>query len=152
MRLPFNNATIKLGQIGCGYWGPNLLRNFSAVRGCRVNYLADPNPERRAFVEKNFPSIQTVTEVGVILADPEIHGVVIATPAGTHFELAREALRAGKHVFVEKPLATTVREVDELGQLAAERHLVLMVGHTFIYNAAVRKVRRMIEAGELAVS
>ncbi len=144
-----NLATITLAQIGCGYWGPNLLRNFSAVRGCRVKYLADSSPERRAFVEKNFPSTQAVAEVAVVLADPEVQGVVIATPAGTHFALAREALRAGKHVFVEKPLATSVAEVDELAGEAGARGLTIMVGHTFLYNSAVRYVKDLLDRGEL---
>jgi predicted dehydrogenase len=144
-----NLATIKVGQIGCGYWGPNLLRNFSAVPGCHVKYLADTSPERRAFVKKNFPSTQIVAEVGALLADPEVRGVVIATPAGTHFELAMEALRAGKHVFVEKPLATSVAEVDKLAQEAEARGVIIMVGHTFIYNSAVRYVKQLIDKGEL---
>lgn len=140
---------ITLAQIGCGYWGPNLLRNFSALRDCRVKYLVDSNPERRTFVTTNYPATLAVESRAVVLADPEVSGVIIATPAGTHFHLAKEALEAGKHVFVEKPLATTVRDVDELGRLAKKHRLVLMVGHTFIYNAAVRYVRKMIEAGDL---
>jgi len=140
---------ITLAQIGCGYWGPNLLRSFSAVSGCHVKYLADSNPERRAFVGKEFPSTQAVAEVEVVLADPEVRGVVIATPAATHFALAREALRAGKHVFVEKPLATSVAEVDQLGALAKERGLIAMVGHTFLYNSAVRYVKDLLDRGEL---
>lgn len=140
---------ITLAQIGCGYWGPNLLRSFSAVSGCHVKYLADSNPERRAFVGKEFPSTQAVAEVEVVLADPEVRGVVIATPAATHFALAREALRAGKHVFVEKPLATSVAEVDQLGALARESGLIVMVGHTFLYNSAVRYVKKLIDAGDL---
>ena len=143
------NHTILLAQIGCGYWGPNLLRNFSALPGIRVKYLVDSSPERRAFVAANFPATTAVESYAPVLADPEVSGVIIATPAGTHFQLAKEALLAGKHVFVEKPLATTVREVDELGKLAAERRLVLMAGHTFIYNAAVRYIRKLIETGEL---
>jgi len=90
-----------------------------------------------------------VSEVGEALSDPEVTGVVIATPAGTHFELAKEALLAGKHVFVEKPLATKVAEVDELDRLAKERELVVMAGHTFLYNAAVRYVKKLLDAGEL---
>ena len=90
-----------------------------------------------------------VDAVATVLSDPEITGVVVATPAGTHFQLAKEALLAGKHVFVEKPLATRVAEVDELDKLATARDLVVMVGHTFIYNAAVRYVKKLLDAGEL---
>src|SRR6266404_507385 len=142
------NETV-LAQLGCGYWGPNLLRNFSSLPNCRVKYVVDSSPDRRAFVETNFPRTVAVSEVGEALSDPEVTGVVIATPAGTHFELAKEALLAGKHVFVEKPLATKVAEVDELDRLAKERELVVMAGHTFLYNAAVRYVKKLLDAGEL---
>src|SRR5208337_4886232 len=128
--------TTVLAQIGCGYWGPNLLRNFSSQPDCRVKYVVDASPERRAFVEANFPRSQAVSSCDQVLLDPEVNGVVIATPAGSHFEMARTALHAGKHVFVEKPLATRAAEVDELGEIAHARKLVVMVGHTFIYNAA----------------
>src|SRR5690242_4609947 len=119
-----------LAQLGCGYWGPNLLRNFSALPGCWVKYAVDSSPERRTFVETNFPSTTAVDRCAMVWADPEVTGVIIATPAGTHFQLTKEALLAGKHVFVEKPLATKVTEVDELDQAARERDLVVMAGHT----------------------
>ena len=144
-----NDDTIVLAQIGCGYWGPNLLRNYSALSNCRVKYVVDASPERRSYVETNFPRCQAVESMDVVLADPEVKGVIIATPAGTHFALCRKALQAGKHVFVEKPLATKVAEVDELARCAAERELVVMAGHTFIYNAAVRYVKNLIDAGDL---
>lgn len=140
---------IVLAQIGCGYWGPNLLRNFSAITNCRVKYVVDATPERRAFVETNFPRSKALDSSEAVLADPEVTGIIIATPAGTHFQLAKEAILAGKHVFVEKPLATKASEVDELGRLAELRKLVVMVGHTFIYNAAVRFVKKLIENGDL---
>src|SRR5437773_11659654 len=107
-----NSNSCVIAQIGCGYWGPNLLRNFSALPGCRVKYVVDSSPERRSFVEANFPRTRAVTSTQTVFEDPEVNGVVIATPAGTHFSLARDALAVGKHVFVEKPLATTVAEVD----------------------------------------
>src|SRR5215207_6651202 len=100
-----NNSTIVLAQVGCGYWGPNLLRNFSALPGVAVKYLVDSSAERRAFVEKGFPATQAIADFGAVLADATVDGVIIATPAGSHFELALQVLRAGKHVFVEKPLA-----------------------------------------------
>jgi predicted dehydrogenase len=144
-----NADRIVLAQLGCGYWGPNLLRNFSCLPNCRVKYVVDPSPERRAFVESNFPRTRALDEYAAALSDSEVTGVVIATPAGTHFQLAKEALLAGKHIFVEKPLATKVAEVDELDRLAKERGLVVMAGHTFIYNAAVRYVKKLLDAGEL---
>lgn len=142
------NGTV-LAQVGCGYWGPNLLRNFSSLLNCRVKYVVDSSPDRRAFVEANFPRTMAVNRVDEALSDPEVAGVIIATPAGTHFQFAREALLAGKHVFVEKPLATKVAEVDELDRLAKDRELVVMAGHTFIYNAAVRYVKKLLDAGDL---
>jgi predicted dehydrogenase len=142
------NGTV-LAQLGCGYWGPNLLRNFSSLPNCRVKYVVDSSLERRAFVETNFPRTLATDTVAKVLSDTEVNGVVIATPAGTHFQLAKEALLSGKHVFVEKPLATRVTEVDELDRIARERNLVVMAGHTFIYNAAVRYVKKLLDAGEL---
>lgn len=138
-----------IAQLGCGYWGPNLLRNFSALPNCQVKYVVDSSPERRAFVEANFPRTQAIDSLESVMNDPEVQAVIIATPAGTHFELARQALRAGKHVFVEKPLATRASEVDELAGLARDRKLVVMTGHTFIYNSAVRYVKKLIDDGEL---
>jgi predicted dehydrogenase len=100
-------------------------------------------------VESNFPRTKAVESVATVLSDPEVDAVLIATPAGTHFSLSREALMAGKHIFVEKPLATKVAEVDELAALAQARKLVVMAGHTFIYNAAVRYVKKLIDSGDL---
>ncbi len=142
-------AKLVLAQFGCGYWGPNLLRNFSSLRDCAVKYVVDASAERRRFVQERFPqstALETATEA---LRDPEVNAVVIATPAKTHFELACRALQAGKHIFVEKPLATTVAEVDELDRFAKQRDLIIMAGHTFIYNSAVRYVKELIDRGEL---
>ena len=138
-----------LAQLGCGYWGPNLLRNFSALEGCEVRYVVDSSPDRRAFVQATFPQTRAIDSVDAALGDPAVDAVIIATPAGTHFRLAQEALRAGKHVFVEKPLATTTAEVDQLGQAASDRNLIVMAGHTFVYNGAVRYVKKLIDNGEL---
>src|SRR5438309_10527701 len=143
------NKRLVLAQFGCGYWGPNLLRNFSVLPDCSVKYVTDKSADRRAFVERNFPQTRAVESCDAVLDDPEIDAVIIATPAETHFSLAEQALRAGKHTFVEKPLATRASEVDKLAQSTAERNLVVMAGHTFIYNAAVRYVKQLIDAGEL---
>src|SRR5882724_6895533 len=142
-------SNIVLAQLGCGYWGPNLLRNFSALPGCTVKYVVDSTPERRAFVEANFPLSRAIENHQAVLEDLSVHGVIIATPAASHFSLAKQVLDAGKHVFVEKPLATKVAEVDELSRCAAERNLVVMTGHTFVYNSAVRYVKKLIDSGEL---
>jgi predicted dehydrogenase len=141
--------TVKIGQIGCGYWGPNLLRNFSNLPNCIVKTVVDNDADRRQYVKRHFPSTDAVSSVDVILKDSEIDGVVISTPAATHFELARSVLEAGKHVFVEKPLATHVSEVDELEEISRKVKKQVMVGHTFLFNGAVRYIRKMIENGEL---
>jgi predicted dehydrogenase len=142
-------SNIVLAQLGCGYWGPNLLRNFSVLPGCTVKYVVDSSAERRAFVEANFPLSRAIENHQAVLEDPSVHGVIIATPAASHFSLAKQVLDAGKHVFVEKPLATKVAEVDELSRRAAGRNLVVMTGHTFVYNSAVRYVKKLIDSGEL---
>jgi predicted dehydrogenase len=138
-----------LGMIGCGYWGPNLLRNYAALENARVKTVADQSEERRRFVGKNYPAIALANDGEEILADPEITAVVIATPAASHGALVRRALSAGKDVFVEKPLSLSTREGAELASLADRERRVLMVGHTFLYNAAVRDLKRRIDAGEL---
>lgn len=138
-----------LAQLGCGYWGPNLARNFSSLPHCELRYVADPSPERRAFVHDTFPKVIAVETPDAVLDDPDVTAVIVATPAASHFVLAKQALEAGKHVLVEKPLATSVAEVDELERCAARHGLVVMAGHTFVYNPAVRYVKKLIDSGEL---
>ncbi|MFM7363020.1 MAG: Gfo/Idh/MocA family protein [Cuspidothrix sp.] len=140
---------ITIAQIGCGYWGPNLLRNLSTNPKCQVKWVAEESPQRRAYVETNFPKTKTETNWEKVVNDPEVNGVVIATPASSHYQLTKAALKAGKHVLVEKPLAMSTLEADELVSLAEETGRVLMVGHTFLYNSAVRYVKEFIERGEL---
>jgi predicted dehydrogenase len=138
-----------IAQLGCGYWGPNLLRNFSGQPDCLVKWVADQNPERRAFVEQHYPRTKAVAEWQPVIADPEVEAIVIATPAATHFMLVKASLEAGKHVLVEKPLAMSTCEADELASLAARAGRTLMVGHTFLYNAAVRYMKQLLDNGEL---
>ncbi len=126
-------SRIRLAQVGCGYWGPNLLRAFAASRGCHVKYVVDPSAERRRFVERQFPTTVAVDDVDRVWGDPEVDAVVIATPTGTHFELAKRAHECGKDVLVEKLLANTVAEVDELQSVATSRGLLVMVGHTLSF-------------------
>ncbi len=140
---------INLAQIGCGYWGPNLLRNFSSLPDAAVRFVVEASADRRRYVEANYPATAAVAELEPVLTDKSVHGLVIATPARSHFELARRGLEAGKHVFVEKPLAMTVDEVDRLDAMARERGLTLMVGHTFLYNPAVLALKALIDSGEL---
>ncbi|RMG20483.1 MAG: gfo/Idh/MocA family oxidoreductase [Deltaproteobacteria bacterium] len=141
--------TIGIGLIGCGYWGPNLLRNFHANPKARVVAVADRDAARRRFVEQRYPGVGTVEDHRWILDDPEIDAVVVATPAATHGVLAREALEKGKHVLVEKPLAMSGEEAAALVELAEARGLVVMPGHTFLYNAAVEALKRYVDEGTL---
>ena len=140
---------IHISQIGVGYWGPNLLRNLVANKSCEVKKVVDLSKERRHFVRDLYPSVRVSYRVEDIINDADIEAVVIATPVATHFDLAMKCLEAGKHILVEKPMATKVKEVRQIGKLAQEKGLVAMVGHTFLFNAAVRYVKALIESGEL---
>lgn len=140
---------LTLAQIGCGYWGPNLLRNFSAQKNARVKYVVEASADRRRYVQANYPSTQAVEQIETVLADADVQGLIIATPARTHFELAMRGLESGRHVFVEKPLAMTVAEVDAMTRVAVRKGLTLMVGHTFLYNPAVLFLKQLIDSGEL---
>ena len=139
-----NEKVITVAQVGCGYWGPNVLRNFSAQPGCWVKFVVEISRERQAYVRANFPKSQVVSDLETVLNDGEIDAVIISTPASSHFELAKQVLQSGKHAFVEKPLATSTEQADELVALAAKTGKVLMAGHTFLYNAAVRYARKLL--------
>jgi predicted dehydrogenase len=138
-----------IGMIGCGYWGPNLLRNLRAQKSLRVKTVADSDPKRLAFVNETHPGIELARDASAVLEDPEISAIVIATPAASHGMLVRRALEAGKDVFVEKPLATETEAAAALARLAEREKRVLMVGHTFLYNEAVRELKRRVDYGEL---
>ncbi len=140
---------LNIAQIGVGYWGPNLLRNLVANKKCHVHRVADLSKERRDYVGGLYPAVETTDDVERIINDPDIDAVVIATPVATHHDLALRALAAGKHILVEKPLARSVAEVEEIGKAAAAKNLVAMVGHTFLFNAAVRYVKDLIDSGQL---
>jgi len=140
---------IKIAQIGVGYWGPNLLRNLVANEHCTVPVVVDLCRDRREYVRGLYPNIRVSRHVQDIFDDKEIDGVVIATPVATHYELSLQALKAGKNILVEKPLATSVEEVEEIAKVAGKEGLVAMVGHTFLYNSAVRYVKEVIDSGEL---
>ena len=140
---------IRVGVIGYGYWGPNLVRNFSDLADASVTAVCDRRPERLAQAQRRYPGIRTTTEPMELIADPSVDAVVIATPVGLHFELANAALRAGKHVLVEKPITSTSDEARRLIDEAARRRLVLMVDHTFVYTGAVRKIKELVTSGAL---
>jgi predicted dehydrogenase len=140
---------LRIGVIGYGYWGPNLVRNFAADPRTRVVAIAELNPARRQVAATVVPHIKCIAEAEAVIADPAVDAVAIATPIFTHHALAKAALEAGKHVVIEKPLAPSVAEAEELANLARRQNRVLMVDHTFVYTAAVRKIRDVIARGEL---
>lgn len=140
---------IRIGVIGYGYWGPNLVRNFADLPGARVMAVCDQRPERLADAERRYPAIRVTPNPQDLLTDPALDAVAIATPVEHHFDLAMTALRNGKHVFVEKPITATSEQARHLIDEAAKRRLVLMVDHTFVYTAAVRKIRELTDRGEL---
>ncbi len=141
--------TIKVALVGLGYWGPNLARNLARVSGAELHTLCDLLPESLAKFAPLYPEAHTTSDYTTVLNDPEVDAVVLATPAQTHFEMAKTALQAGKSVMVEKPLAQTSDQCRKLITLAENNELTLMVGHVFIYNAAVRKIKEYIQSGEL---
>lgn len=140
---------LNIGVIGCGYWGPNLIRNLGVSKRSRVTLCADLDANRLAHMQEVYPYLRTTKDYRDILHDPEVDAVAIATPVSTHFKLAMDALQARKHVFVEKPLAQSSEQCLELAAGASQRSLVLMVGHTFVYTAAVNKIKELVVAGEL---
>lgn len=142
-------SVFTIGIIGCGYWGPNLIRNFSSIKDCRVKYICDLDTERLATVHEQFPQTTPVSDFKQLLADPELDAVAIATPVSTHHPLAIAALSAGKHVLVEKPLAASVAQAEEMVAKAREAKRVLLVDHTFIYTGAVQKMKQLVTADEL---
>ncbi len=135
---------IKVGVIGYGYWGPNLVRNFMEAPGSTVMAVSDLRCERLQSLGDRYPTIKTTTNTDELLNDPAIDALVIATPVSSHFELGMAALKAGKHVLVEKPLASNSEQAEQLIAEAARRQRVLMVDHTFVYTGAVRKIRELI--------
>lgn len=144
-----SNGMVNIGIIGYGYWGPNLVRNFSDTPGMRVAAVADLDPRKLDQVKRRYPAVHTTTQFRELIADPSIDAIAIATPVSSHYQLGMEALAAGKHVWLEKPIAETAEQARRLVDEADKRGLVLIVDHTFIYTPAVRKVKQLISTGEL---
>jgi predicted dehydrogenase len=140
---------VKVGVVGCGYWGPNLVRNLASLPDCEMEMFCDLNHERLAHMNKRFPTLHGTSDWHHMVNGIGLHAVVITTPVGTHYTMAKASLLAGKHTFIEKPMAASVAECEELIALAKKSGLVLMVGHTFLYNPAVRKVKEIIDTGEI---
>jgi predicted dehydrogenase len=140
---------IRIGVIGYGYWGPNLVRNFADVQSAQVTMVADRRPDRLTQVVRRYPSVRTTTDAAELIASADVDAVVIATPVEYHFEAAMMALRAGKHVLVEKPIASSSDQAERMIDEARRRNLVLMVDHTFVYTGAVQKIRELTRNGDL---
>lgn len=136
---------MNIGIIGYGYWGPNLVRNFSLVNNCNVKMVSDFRTERLNVVSKTYPTINVTQDPDEIILSSEIDAIVIATPVFTHFPLAKKALENGKHVLLEKPMTGTVKDAEELMSLAKQKDLLLMVDHTFLYTGAVKKMKQLID-------
>jgi predicted dehydrogenase len=140
---------IKLGVIGYGYWGPNIVRNFAGHQDCKVVAVCDKNSVALARVLARHPGVRVTTESDDIVMSPEIDAVAIVTPVSQHYGLAKKALENGKHVFVEKPFTATSAQAEELIELAERKHLQIMVDHTFLFTGAVRKIKQLVDDGTL---
>jgi len=140
---------INVGVIGVGYWGPNIIRNFDGFEGANMMMCSDLRPERLAFIRKKFPTIQTTPDYSEIIHSASIDAVAICTPVFTHYEIAKAALMAGKHVLLEKPMTSTSAQAEELVELAEKKKVTLMLDHTFIYTGAVRLIKKYLDAGEI---
>ena len=140
---------VRVAVVGLGYWGPNLVRNLFELASAEVVLVCDRRPEALEQLAKRYPSVRGTTTFSDVLDDPSVEAVAVATPIGTHLELARAALESGKHTLVEKPLAHSVAGALELARLASKQELVLVPGHTFLYSPPVQAVQEMIARGEL---
>jgi predicted dehydrogenase len=140
---------LTLGVVGCGYWGPNLIRNFNHLAGCRLKTVCDLSETRLRHMQELYPAVTTTSRLEDLLEDPELDAIVIATAVRFHYPMARQVLTAGKHVFIEKPMAASAAQCEELNELAARQGLVIMIGHTFLYSSPVRKIKEIVGAGEI---
>ena len=140
---------IRVAQIGCGYWGQNLIRNFWEVDGAEVVVACDPDEKALTRMRRRYPTVELTTNYSDVLSNPKVDAVVLATPVSTHYDFAKRALLAGKHALVEKPMATSSKHVIDLIETAARQGKTLMVDHTFLYTAAVRRMKALIDSGEL---
>ena len=140
---------INIGVVGCGYWGPNLLRNFRGLAECEAKVICDLDIKRLNHLQTLYPGIELSTDFQELVMRSDLDALVIATSAKSHYAMAKQSLLAGKHTFIEKPMATSAAECDELIHLAAARGLTLMVGHTFLYSAPVRRIKEIIDSGEI---
>ena len=136
---------IKVGIIGYGYWGPNIVRNFNTLERAKVTYVCDANEKSIKRVKTVYPNINTTTQCEDIISSPDIDVVGVVTPVSSHYELAKRALENGKHVFAEKPFTSTVTQAEELIELAERKNLIIMVDHTFLFTSAVQKIKKLVD-------
>ena len=140
---------LTIAIVGCGYWGPNLIRNFNSLSEYSVKKICDIDKKRLDHLKKLYPAIDTTTDFKHLIDDDEIDAIAIATPVHLHFELAKKCLLAGKHTFIEKPMASSSSECSELIEIAEKKNLTIMVGHTFIYTSSVRKIKEIVDKGDI---
>jgi predicted dehydrogenase len=140
---------IRIGVIGYGYWGPNIVRNLHGLDSTRVELIVDQSPSALARARKTYPNVATASDAAEVLCSPKVDAVAIVTPVWTHYELAKRALENGKHVFIEKPFTSNSSQAEELIELAARKKLTVMVDHTFLFTGAVRKIRELAHSGAL---
>jgi predicted dehydrogenase len=139
------DSTIRIGVIGYGYWGPNIVRNFNSLPGANVSAICDQDVKALERAKRAFPGVEATTDVSSLLASPAIDAISVITPVWTHFELTKAALENGKHVFVEKPFTCNSGQAQRLIELAAHKNLTIMVDHTFLFTGAVQKIRQLID-------
>lgn len=140
---------ISVGVVGCGYWGPNLIRNFRTLRGCHLKSICDASEARLNHLKNLYPDVEAVTDHCALLQDNALQAIVVATPVKFHYSIAKASLLAGKHTFIEKPMASSSAECEELIEIAERNGLVLMVGHTFLYSSPVRKIVEIVRDGDI---
>jgi predicted dehydrogenase len=140
---------IRIGVIGYGYWGPNIVRNFRSLEGSKVQVVCDKSATSLKRVAQAHPDLATSSDADAVIASPDNDAIAVITPVWTHYELAKAALEAGKHIFVEKPFTATAKQAEELVELAARKNLTIMVDHTFLFTGAVRKIRQLVDDGTL---
>jgi predicted dehydrogenase len=140
---------IRIAVVGCGYWGPNLIRNFKNLPECELIHICDANTKRLSHLKSLYPDLTTHTSFDALLKVPELDAIAIATPVHLHHALAKASLLAGKHTMIEKPMAASLAECEELASIAVRQVLTLMVGHTFLYSPAVRKIKEIVASGDI---
>jgi predicted dehydrogenase len=143
------SKSLNVAVVGCGYWGPNLIRNFRSLSDCKLKVMCDLSQQRLKHLHQLYPEVEASASYEGVLADPEIHAVAIATAVRFHYSMAKASLLAGKHTFIEKPMASSAQECEELIEIAERQGLVLMIGHTFLYSPAVRKIKEIVRSGDI---